>query len=273
MDVESSYERYIDDSIYKSNGWTANDSRKIWHIVYNVPQGEIGTVAALAKKRGAGFIEFTDGGLPNPYDNLPRDSYMQDLMSAVSGGSPLVDDPLPKPGSGTPPASLPQGLTVTDFDYTSVSLSWSSVSRAAEFHVMINDGDEFVSLPSSMTRVTIGNLEQGTTYSFKVVPVATDGTKWSSTATQSVTTKSLPGDRAVTNAVVSASASSSTYQADILVPYAFTRLYVWDSDEYCDWEQNPRRPVNYAQANYVCAHYMVEGDILYKYSGQPRQAP
>ncbi len=56
LTFESSYERYLDPTQYKPNGWTASDSRKNWHIIYNVPQDKIADVAALAQQRGAGLL-------------------------------------------------------------------------------------------------------------------------------------------------------------------------------------------------------------------------
>jgi hypothetical protein len=85
MTFENSYEAYT--TAYVPNDWVAQDSRKVWHIIYNVPEAEVAHVAALAMERGAGLIEITNDVLPNPYDNLPEDSYMETFMNAVSGGT------------------------------------------------------------------------------------------------------------------------------------------------------------------------------------------
>jgi hypothetical protein len=41
---------------YTPNDWTLKDPRKLWHIVYNVPESAINEVAKLAKERGVGFL-------------------------------------------------------------------------------------------------------------------------------------------------------------------------------------------------------------------------
>lgn len=49
LTFESSFETY--QSSYQANDWTPTDPRKIWHIVYRVPQDQVATIAALACKR------------------------------------------------------------------------------------------------------------------------------------------------------------------------------------------------------------------------------
>lgn len=87
LTFELSYEAYT--GSYTGNNWTAKDPRKLWHIVYNVPEGSIEQVAALAAQRGAGFLQMTNDNLPNPYDNLPSDEYMQAQIAQASGGTLL----------------------------------------------------------------------------------------------------------------------------------------------------------------------------------------
>ncbi|KAI9703551.1 MAG: hypothetical protein M1820_005855 [Bogoriella megaspora] len=112
MTFESSYESYT--RSYVPNDWIPKDARKIWHIIYNVPQGEVANVANLARQRGAGLVEITGDVLPNPYDNLPNDAYMQTLMAAVEGGSAPVTDAPPLPSG--PAVSTPGSLAVTASD-------------------------------------------------------------------------------------------------------------------------------------------------------------
>ncbi|KAL5339149.1 hypothetical protein BJX70DRAFT_172258 [Aspergillus crustosus] len=76
---------------YVPNDWTPKDPRKIWHIIYDVPQGQIGAVAALAASRNIGLIEITDDIQANPYDNLPNDAYMKAVIAAVSGGNTIIN--------------------------------------------------------------------------------------------------------------------------------------------------------------------------------------
>ncbi len=113
LTFENSYEAYT--TTYVPNDWTSSDLRKIWHIIYNVPEAEVGRIAALALERGAGLIEITNDIQPNPYDNLPDDSYMQQQMNAVAGGIPLREPAPSFPSGGaasTPGVSLSSGPTI-----------------------------------------------------------------------------------------------------------------------------------------------------------------
>lgn len=132
MTFESSYDTYINNYVPNPD-WTPSDPRKLWHIIYNVPAASAGEVAALALERGAGLIHITDDILPNPYDTLPDDAYMQTIMNAVEGGSPHVADPLPYPADGQP-ASQPASISVTGSDYSSVSLSWETSTQMFLMH-------------------------------------------------------------------------------------------------------------------------------------------
>ncbi|KAE8371195.1 Spherulation-specific family 4-domain-containing protein [Aspergillus bertholletiae] len=204
------------------NDWTPKDPRKLWHIVYNVPETAVSEVTNLVKERGAGFLQLTDDTLPNPYDTLPGDSYIQGMMDAIQGNSPLNTD-ASSWLSGNAAAEV-SGLSVLTSDYTSTKLSWGSALNALGYYVF--SGDSLIaSIPSSITTITIGGLQSGASHVFHVSAVRGGG------------------------------ADSTTITADILVPYAFIRLYIWDSS------------VNFKIDEYVCTYYMVEGTTLYKYSG------
>ncbi|RFU29239.1 hypothetical protein B7463_g7110, partial [Scytalidium lignicola] len=159
MTFESSYEAYTSPD-YTPNPWTASNSRKIWHIIFNVPADKASEVAELSLNQGAGFIHITDDNLPNPYDTIPDDGYMQTLINVVSGGEPAISDPLPFLNDGSP-ASQPTGLIITAFDYSSVSLSWSLGSSTPLALAIYLNGKEIVRLPGTMTHATIGNRNPG----------------------------------------------------------------------------------------------------------------
>jgi hypothetical protein len=175
MTFESGYDTYTN-SYIPNPDWTPSDPRKIWHIIYNVPAASAGEVAALAMERGAGFIDITDGILPNPYDTLPEGPYMQTLMNAVDGGSPLVTDPLPFATDGQP-ASQPASILVIGSDYSSVTLSWGADSSDLPYvFVVLLSEKEVVRLPGTMSQVTIGNNAPGSSsLSFTLRAIGWDG--------------------------------------------------------------------------------------------------
>ncbi|KAF3392625.1 hypothetical protein F1880_008918 [Penicillium rolfsii] len=208
---------------YTPNDWTPKDPRKLWHIIYNVPEDAIDEVMKLSKERGAGFVQLTSDVLPNPYDNLPDSSYMSALMNAVTGGS-LENDVASSWSSGGSAGSV-SGLSVLKSDYTSAQLSWNSASNALGYNVY--SGDTLVaSLPNSMIKVTLGGLTSGASYDFKVNAVGGNGALGSPSDTVTITTKSLPGGRTIANWESTPGDSSTIIKADILVPYAFVRLYI-----------------------------------------------
>jgi len=123
LTFENSYEAYK--TIFTENDWTPKDDRKIWHIVYDVPQDKIEEVAALALSRHAGYLEMTDDvNPPNPYDNVPNDAYMQTAMNIVAGGKVRKDAAAALKGSYV---AGPPDANVIASDYTSVTITWSPV--------------------------------------------------------------------------------------------------------------------------------------------------
>jgi hypothetical protein len=158
-------------------------------------------------------------------------------------------------------------LSIGFADYSSANLLWSEVQGALGYNIYLND-QLAASIPSviSMTSITIGGLEPGTSNSFYVKAIGAGGAQGSQSPTVEVTTKALPGGSTVANLGMSAGSTSSSFLADVLVPYAFIRLYLWDTVT-CDFDANPGWPINFIPSSYVCTHYMVEGSTLYKYSG------
>jgi hypothetical protein len=263
MTFEQSYDTYMN-SYVPNPGWTPKDPRKLWHIIYGVPEADAGKVAALALKRGAGLIHITNDLLPNPYDTLPDEAYMKAITDTIEGGGPDVADPTPYPVDGY--ATLPPGpLSVTASDYSSVSLQWDISNREPPHaYAVYRDGSEVARLPGTMARVTIGNISPGSSMSFTVRAIGTNGKETIDSNSVSATTQSLPNNQAVTNVKVGKSATSTTIQADFLVPYAFMRVYLTDPGTHC---QMPAWPINFNAGNFICTHYMVENEVLYEYSG------
>ncbi|KAL4983900.1 fibronectin type III domain protein [Aspergillus falconensis] len=268
MTFEQSYDMYMY-SYVPNPGWTPADPRKLWHIIYGVSQADAASVAELALERGAGFVHITDDILPNPYDTLPSEAYMSTLMDAVQGGAPDVASPSSFEDDGH--AAIPlNALTVTESDYSSVSLKWDISNRHTPYaYAVIRDGIEVARIPGTMDQVTIGNIDPGSSMSFTVRVIGEDGIMTGDSPSVSATTDSLPGNQAVTNIRVTNLATSTTVSADFLVPYAMMRIYLADPDTNCIM---PAWPINFNTDHFICAHYMVENEVLYKYSGtEPAQ--
>lgn len=259
MTFESSYTRYLDrtGTTYKDNGWIPADHRKIWHIIYDVPKENIGEVVSLAKERHAGLLHITNAGLSNPYNKLPDTKYMDALMDAVDVGGPLIQ-PAHESSDGVTP-SPPHSLQVVDSDYTSVTLNWTIAGDVDAVAIYLGE-EEMALVPDDINRVTIGNLKIGHTgHEFKVGAVK--GKSYSDFSNSAwADTDSLPDGKGIVNITVSATASETIYEANILIPYAFIRILV--TDPICDY---PAYPIS-TDKGVVCAKYMIEGETSYKYS-------
>ena len=274
LTYESDYETYTG-SGYVGNTWTPKDPRKIWHIIHTVPAGQAAAVAKLALSRGVGLVEITDDVMPNPYDTLSSDSYMQTLMDAMEGGTPLNEGLY-----GWPAASDNRGSAVTPhfnlykYDYSSATFVWTvSNDQAAGFRVY-QDSVLALELPPSSDSVTVGGLEPDTLYRFAIASIYQDGSSAPKSQTVLVHTKPLPGSgHTVSSSSVSATGSQTIYKARILVPYAFVRVFIFDGDchlvpECLTCPTHFGWPINYQQWSAVCNQYMIEGGTLYSYSGK-----
>lgn len=219
------------------------------------------------------MVDVTNANLPNPYDVLPPDAYMQELMSSVSGGGLSISNPLPY--AGGPAAETPHNLTTSRHDYSSVTLYWPKSPIAIAYNIYLNQN---YSQPhasfhhSTKGPVTLGGFKPGTSrLMFEVTAVSGNGTETGRSESVIAWTKALPGkDQAITSMNMSAGAAETTYSADVLVPYAIQHIYIWAgdrNDSQCDPTLNPAWPIYYNSTNFICAHYMLEGTTVYNYSG------
>lgn len=263
-----SYETYT--SSYTPLDWMPADPRKIWHIIDSVPASSVGSVVALAGQRGAGLVEVTDDTPVNPYDGaLPDDAYMQSFMSAVQGGSAPVTDP-PAAADG-PAADAPEYLTITSYGYSSVSLSWTSSANlnVVGYNVYLN-GVQVLSLPSYMTRATVGDMPPGySDLSFSVKAIGGGNVESGSSNSVNTSTLSLPLGKPVINAHADPQNGFTTYTADVLFGYSSLRVFVTYSNASgtCDFQNDPAWPIYYDNSSCYCAVAMVQDGNLYRYNG------
>ncbi|KAK6810467.1 hypothetical protein RU639_013800 [Aspergillus parasiticus] len=179
---------------------------------------------------------------------------MQGLVGAVSGGTPPIHDVAKATSSYV--AGLPSDVAVFSSDYTSVTLTWLSVANALGY-VVYKDGALVLELPASLTRATVGMLDPGSSdISFEVRTVFASGSGGGSSRTI------LNGDTVV-------------YKANVLVPYAFVRLFIGikqpDPGIGRGWPIQVPGVDAQGVAHYKIVNYMVEGNDFYsgfyKYTG------
>lgn len=261
MTFESSYENYIIDN-YTKIDWKPRDDRKIWHIIYRVPEDKAVEVAALAAKNHAGLIHITPADMPNPYNSLPSESYMQRLINAVPGGGPIIEEslPFPKDGSGAGVTSS----SVTGADYTSVSMEWSYPDSDPYGFGVYSGEEELVRLPGFSRHASIGSFPDGTgSMSLSVKAIGTNGVEGDRSSPSLGGPEFLEG-KPVTELNITPGDSQTIVEAKVLLPYGFIRIYFTDSDRYQNY---PAWPISYGEGA-VTTHYMVEGSTLFAYDGK-----
>ncbi|KAF2427781.1 hypothetical protein EJ08DRAFT_331927 [Tothia fuscella] len=261
MTFESSYENYITNS-YTKIDWTPRDDRKIWHIIYRVPEDKVVEVAALAAKNHAGLIHITQADMPNPYSTLPSESYMQRLINAVPGGVPIIEKSLPFPRGGRPvgvPAS-----SIASTDYTSVDMEWSYADSDPYGFGIYSGDEELVRLPGFSRHAAIGSFPDKTgTMSLSVKAIGADGVEGVRSSPSSGGPNFLKG-RPATELKITPGDGQTVVEAKVLLPYGFIRIYFTDSDRYKNW---PAWPISYG-AGEVTTHYLIEGSTLFAYDGK-----
>jgi hypothetical protein len=268
-DVLLTYEG--DASTYINNypplGWTPQKSQ-LWHIVYGASADQIQTIVNDANQRGAGYLEVTDGALPNPYNKVP--AYWTQELNTVSGGAPNITPATPWASGGGAPAT-PSGVSVTASDYTSVTLGWSPDPGASRYLINVNN-QYSLEVPDPMTSATVGGLQPGQTYTFTVSAIDPGGYISPPASAGSVTTTSLPASSMRPNDPFSDAsggdftATSISYHATIYEPFGFRHVFISTTpNDNSGW---------YTSLSTACptcapfqANYMIENGNLYKYAG------
>jgi len=148
---------------------------------------------------------------------------MQAVVGAIPGGKPRINNPVRVTGSYI--AGLPSNVVVSSSDYSSVTLTWSSVGNALGYAVYKN-GAQVLELPASLTRATVGMLDPGSsgiTFEIRTVLASSSG---GSSLLITASTRSLPANGTIANVGFTQNGNTVIYKADVLVPYTFVRLFI-----------------------------------------------
>lgn len=278
LTFEQSYQKYANESEWDKVklGWKPDDTRKIWHIVYNVTsEAQIKDVVSKAKDRFAGLLMTTDDTTDpddNPYDTVPSQSYLDTLFNAVQGGEPLVAKKSWPSGSS---AATPAGLQVASTTYTSVTLKWSAASNALGYNIYLDD-KVILSVPPFMTNTTVVNRDPNTSYSFTITAIGGSGTESSKSSSVTAKTQALPDGKAIVKGTSSATETTTTVKADVLLPFNNFRVYLYKefSTTNCQSTSEPTYPLA-VDGGFACVRYLLEGNFFYTYKneGDPANPP
>jgi chitodextrinase len=150
---ENSYTSYTS---FVPNSWESGyDPHKFMDLVYSATSAQMSDAINRSKNNGAGYVDVTDAGLPNPYGTLP--SYWSSELAA-----------LPVSSTGTP--ATPSRPTASNVTGTSVTLCWPSDSSVTGYDIYQNGVkvDEVTNFTPSNTSFTVDGLSPSTTYTFTV---------------------------------------------------------------------------------------------------------
>ncbi|KAG4422750.1 hypothetical protein IFR04_004098 [Cadophora malorum] len=153
------------------------------------------------------------------------------------------------------------------------------VLASALGYAIYQNGALVLEMPDSLTRATIGMLKPGTSsISFEVKTVLSSG-GGGAFKSISASTKNLPSGNSISNVSYKKNGNTVIYIADVLVPYAFVRLFIggphkpigasagWPIDAGLSTENGGGDAV----AQYSLVNYLVEGNDFYsgfyKYTG------
>ena len=148
---------------------------------------------------------------------------MQAVIGTVISGTPSTRDPIAVTNSYI--AGLPSDVAVFFSDYSSVTLTWSSVANALGYAVYMNS-EQVLKLSALLTRATVGMIDPGTsgiTFEIQTVLFSDSG---GSFRTISASTKNLSEDGSIANIGFTQNGNTVIYTADVFVLYAFVRLFI-----------------------------------------------
>jgi hypothetical protein len=159
--------------------------------------------------------------------------------------------------------SVPQDVSTSATTYTSTELTWTASTTdpndaVAGYEVYVN-GAEALTVPGSVTSVTVGGLASGgATYSFSVQAMDASGSLSAQSSPSVATTEPTPGGQMITSPSETTSAGILTYSADYLMPFAFRRVFIDTGSTPCFYTgADPQ----------ICANYVIENAVLYSYVG------
>jgi hypothetical protein len=177
-----------------------------------------------------------------------------------TSASPLSVETEPADG---PAPTAPGTPSVSQVTYTSALLTWSASSDsddAVAAYDVYKAGTKIMTVPAGATSARVLALAPGSTTAFTVKARDTEGNTSSASGAANVTTTALPGGQAIANPTGSYLATTISYSADYLLPFAFRRVFI-DSDN------NASTGYHTFSSPSIGADYVIEGSTLLQHIG------
>ncbi len=186
------------------------DPNKFWHMVYNVPGTALTSMMSTAKQNNAGYVYMTQLTLPNPYVDIPYNTYWSLEQSSAAAVNASSTAPTAPTILGTPVIS-----------YTTATIEWSlssgpNVVVAYDIYQsgVSENGGRIWSVPQPTGQNSAwvdldGLLQPNTTYTFTVRARDTAGLQSSASSPVQFTT--LASHQAPPSAPGNLQNTASTY--------------------------------------------------------------
>lgn len=222
------------------------DSMQIWSIPATSSTMQTHTVSGLQPTTSYSFTVKARDGAGN-------------LSAGATALSAFTE-----PADGIPPTA-PGTPSVSQITYTTALLTWTASSdcddTVAAYDVYRN-GAKILTIPAGTTSARVQDLDPGTTIPFTVKARDSEGNPSASSGTANVTTTSLPGGHSIANPAGSYTATTVSWSADYLLPFAFRRVFI-DSDN------NPATGYAVGSSPAIGADYIIENATLLHHIGGP----
>ncbi|MER7619786.1 fibronectin type III domain-containing protein [Nonomuraea wenchangensis] len=156
-------------------------------------------------------------------------------------------------------SGLPSLPVVSDVGPTSVKLTWAAATDAdsgdyVAFYDVYRNGVRELSLPGTLTGVTLGGLTPNTSYGFTVRARDTTDRASAQTATVSATTTN---PAPITNPTAAVSNGNAVYTATFNLPYTQRHVFIdTDANYQTGWS-----------VNQIGAEFMIENNTLFQKTG------
>jgi len=185
----------------------------------------------------------------------------RDAANDVSAASSGVSVTTSAAASTAP--TKPTGLAASTTLANSTELSWTastSSDSTVAYYDVYQGGTLILTVPASDTSVHFDGLYPDTTYAFTVAAI--DATGGSSGQTSAVSVTTLNPSAAISSPASTLTSTTATYTATFNYEYSFNDVCI-DTDA----SSSTGYQVTSSDSTTVGCDYLIESDVLYKYSG------
>jgi chitodextrinase len=236
-----------------------------WEISHDSGSGVVGydvyqdgeKIVSVPQTSGPMASVAVDGLQPNTeYSYVVKARDGAGNVSAASNTMTFTTQPV-----DVPPPRAPGSASSSAVTYTSVNLSWTASHGDDPIvaYDVYQGTSKVQTLPSTGLSTTVIGLSPGTAYAFTIRARDDEGNVSPASATVNVTTTALSGS-AISSPAGNYTASTITYDANFLLPFAFRRVFI-DSDN------NSSTGYSTGSSPVLGADFLIENNTLFSFAG------